>query len=114
MENATEPVETELISEVGGLMSPEAVGSVMLQEAVAENPKFQIYFTFDGFLLCTLTSGFSPVSSLLDAVCQVSLLTLTRWVALLYLNDWHRMLGNEADKKAKEQTSSVSASKKDN
>ena len=109
-------METKLLSEAAGLLSAEQVAAGMLREAVAECPKFQVYFTFDGFLLCTLTSGFGPVGSLFDAVCQVSLLPLTRWVALFYLSDWHRMLGSEKKRKAEARNQSgggsVSPSKK--
>lgn len=91
-ENEGKPPETALISETAGLATAHSVASVMLKEAISGNPKFNIYFSFDGFLLCTLTAGFSPVTSVLDAVAQLSALHLTRWIALLYLADWHRLI----------------------
>jgi 3-dehydrosphinganine reductase len=91
-ENIGKPTETVLISEVAGLASAEKIGQAMLREAVCEHPRFNVYFNFDGFLLSTLTAGFSPVSSLTDALAQVSMLSLTRWISLFYLADWHRIV----------------------
>ena len=51
-------------------------------------PKLNVYFNFDGFLVSTLTSGFTPVTNLLDAVAQVSSMNLIRYIALFYLNFW--------------------------
>lgn len=113
-ENETKPTETEIISDAAGLSSPQDVATIMIKEAVAENPKFQVYFNFDGFMLCTMTSGFTPATNLFDAVSQVSLMSLTRWVALFYLNDWHRMLGNERKKRdSRSKLDSVSRKPKD-
>lgn len=92
-ENVGKPTETALISAVAGLATAAQIGSTMLREAVVEStPRFHVYFNFDGFLLCTLTAGFSPVSTLADAVAQVSILCVTRWISLFYLADWHRIL----------------------
>lgn len=94
LENVNKPVETQLISQVAGLASPQDIGRTMWREATAKHPRFNVYFNFDGFLLCTLTAGFSPVSTLMDALAQVSILSFTRWIALFYLADWHRILRN--------------------
>lgn len=91
-ENEEKPPETALISEAAGLSSAHSVAAVMLREALSDHPKFNIYFTFDGFLLSTLTAGFSPVTHVMDALAQLSALQLTRWIALLYLADWHRLI----------------------
>jgi 3-dehydrosphinganine reductase len=93
-ENIGKPQETILISAAAGLSSAHDVAKVMLQEALRPNPPFNVYFTFDGFLMCTLTAGFSPITTVLDALSQLSALNLTRWIALFYLADWHRMIGN--------------------
>jgi 3-dehydrosphinganine reductase len=108
-ENLSKPHETALISEAGGLSSAHNVAKVMLHEALRPNPPFNVYFTFDGFLICTLTAGFSPVTSVLDALAQLSALNLTRWIALLYLADWHRLIGNH---KRKVSSSSSSSSRR--
>lgn len=91
-ENLSKPTETALISDVAGLSTARTIGTVMLREALAQHPRFGVYFNFDGFLLCTLTAGFAPVSSVWDAVAQVSILPLTRWISLFYLANWHRII----------------------
>jgi 3-dehydrosphinganine reductase len=96
LENIHKPVETVLISEVAGLATAQQIGQAMYRQATAVNPRLHVYFNLDGFLLCILTSGFSPVATWLDAVCQVSLLGFTRWIALFYLANWHRILRSHA------------------
>lgn len=87
-ENKTKPVETRLISEQGGLAKPEDVAKVMVGKAIAENPPFGVYFTFDSWMLTSLTAGFGPVSGLLDAVSQIAGGPLFRFISLIYLQDW--------------------------
>ena len=92
-ENRHKPAETTLISEFAGLADPDVVGQKMWREATARPvPAFQVAFNWDGWLLCQLTSGFGPVTTLWDCVAQLSLLNLARWVALLYLAEWHRII----------------------
>lgn len=64
----------------------------MIQEAFAKNPKFFVYFTFEGWMLTALTSGMSPVSNLFDAITQVALMGLFRFISLFYLNDFWRII----------------------
>ena len=71
-ENKTKPEETKIISEGTPIAQPEQVGATMLQYAMMPNPPFNVYFSFDGFMLANLTAGFQPVSTLVDAVAQVS------------------------------------------
>jgi 3-dehydrosphinganine reductase len=96
LENIHKPTETVLISEVAGLATPQQIGQAMYRQATAVNPRLHVYFNFDGFLLCILTSGFGPVATWFDAMCQVSLLGFTRWIALFYLANWHRILRSHA------------------
>jgi 3-dehydrosphinganine reductase len=102
-ENIGKPHETTLISASAGLAKAEAIASTMLAEAMRSHPIFNVYFDFDGFLLCTLTAGFSPVVTLGDALAQLSMTTLTRWIALFYLNDWHRMIQQYQNSKQQQQ-----------
>jgi 3-dehydrosphinganine reductase len=60
---------------------------------MARHPPFQVYFDFDGFLLSSLTCGFSPATSFLDTWVQLSgLMTLGRWISLFYLHLWHGII----------------------
>lgn len=97
-EETMKPPETRLISETAGLAQPAEIATSMLNAAVASNPTFFVYFTFEGWMLSALTAGMSPVSSLVDAMAQVALMGLFRFVSLFYLNDWWRIIRNEAQK----------------
>jgi 3-dehydrosphinganine reductase len=110
LENIGKPVETVLISDAAGLASPRTIGAHMWHEATRTNPRLHVYFNFDGFLLCTLTSAFAPVATLVDAIAQVSILNLTRWIALFYLNDWHRILRNHASTSTKTEAKAAATS----
>jgi len=105
-ENIAKPEETKLISQAAGLLKPEQVGNVMLDEAMADHPRFNVYFNFDGFLLSILTAGFEPVTSLGNAVAQLSAMTFTRWIALFYLQIWYGLIHSVPS-----QTESVNAKK---
>ena len=93
-ENVHKPTLTHLISAVAGLALPESVGTTMYRAATTSAPqlRYQIYFNFDGFLLCTLASGFTPVTTWMDAVFQMTIMNFVRIIALFYLNDWHRII----------------------
>jgi 3-dehydrosphinganine reductase len=93
-ENLTKPIETQLISAAAGLAHPNVIGARMYREATRTHPKFHVYFNFDGFLLCCLTAGFSPVTTVLDGMAQVAIASFGRFVALFYLADWNRILNN--------------------
>jgi len=94
IENEYKPRECALISEMAGLADPAAIGAQMWKEAIAETPRFNVYFNLDGWLLCQETCGFAPVTTLSDAVAQLSLLILARWISLFYLAEWHRLIRN--------------------
>lgn len=70
----------------------------MVRSAFARNPKFQVYFTFEGWMLSNLTAGMSPVSDLGDALSQVVLSGLFRFISLFYLNDFWRIIRQHAGK----------------
>jgi 3-dehydrosphinganine reductase len=97
-ENLTKPAETFLVSEATAAADPSDIGRHMYQSATSSNPQFHVYFSFDGFLLATLCTGFSPVTTLRDGIAQVSMMQLTRWVSLFYVADWKRILGNHQRK----------------
>ncbi len=75
------------------------VGRKIVNEALSSNPTFDIYFGIDGWMLAMLTAGMSPVSSLVDAICQVALMGLLRLISLFYLMDFARMTQNCHDAK---------------
>jgi len=98
VENLTKPIETGLISEQAGLSQPADVASIMVKEAVADSPRFTVYFTFDEWMLASLTAGFGPVSTLFDAVSQIAGASIFRFVAMFYLVDWWRLVRNHQNK----------------
>lgn len=64
----------------------------MIKCAFAKNPKFAVYFNFEGWMLTNLTAGMSPVANIGDALTQVALSGLFRFISLFYLNDWWRII----------------------
>ena len=53
-------------------------------------------------MLTNVSAGMSPVSSMVDAVSQVSLGGILRFVSLFYLNDWWSTIRNYQEKDKKE------------
>ena len=68
-----------------------SVGRGIVDKALRANPPFDIYFGIDGWMLSMLTSGLTPVTSELDAICQVALMGLLRFISLFYLMDFGRI-----------------------
>lgn len=113
-ENETKPAECALISEDGGLWQPDKVAKAFVRQATKPNPPFQIALQFDHWMLCCLTTGFSPVTSWIDAVGHVTGLNLFRWVALFYLQFWWitiRKYQGDQKKKEKEEVANAGATK---
>jgi hypothetical protein len=75
------------------------VGRKIVTEALRPNPPFDIYFGLEGWMLSTITAGMNPVTSVIDAICQVSLIGLLRFVSLFYLMDFGRITQNCDEKK---------------
>eukprot|EP00581_Thalassiosira_minuscula_P014629 CAMPEP_0183716730 /NCGR_PEP_ID=MMETSP0737-20130205/10519_1 /TAXON_ID=385413 /ORGANISM="Thalassiosira miniscula, Strain CCMP1093" /LENGTH=423 /DNA_ID=CAMNT_0025946027 /DNA_START=48 /DNA_END=1319 /DNA_ORIENTATION=- len=112
IENLSKPEECRLISESGGIWDAEVVGTKMVNEALSSNPSFDIYFGIDGWMLATLTSGMNPVTTVLDAIYQVSLMGLLRFVSLFYLLDFGRLTQNCHDAKKKKEVVAPEEEKK--
>lgn len=95
------PEITKILNADAGLAKPEDVAKKMVASAFARNPTYSVYFTFEGWMLSNLTAGMSPVSSMVDAITQVSLSGIFRLVSLFYLNDWWGTIRHyeEKDKK---------------
>lgn len=71
-----------------------SVAKEMVHQAFCKNPKFAVYFNLDGWMLSNLTAGMGPVSSLSDAVTQVALMGVFRFISLFVLNDWWKTIRN--------------------
>ena len=106
IENKLKPEACRLISESGGIWEPNVVGGKIVKEALHSNPTFDIYFGIDGWMLSMLTSGMNPVTSVFDALCQVALMGLLRFISLFYLMDFGRVTQKCADEliQAKEES----------
>lgn len=103
-ENKTKPVETQLISDTTGLHTANHVGNKMYCEAIDYPvPKFYVSFTFDGWLLCLLNSGFTPFHTILDGVAQVTLIPLTRWIGMFLYYQWNIVISSYQNKDKTEQ-----------
>ena len=88
------PEITKLLNENGGLEKPEDTARIMVKSAFAKHPTFLVYFTFEGWMLSNLTAGMAPVSGIGDAISQVALSGLFRFISLFYLNDFWRIIRN--------------------
>ncbi|KAL3917272.1 MAG: hypothetical protein SGILL_004794 [Bacillariaceae sp.] len=105
------PEITKILNENAGLEKPEDTAKIMVKSAFAKHPKFQVYFTFEGWMLSNLTAGMAPVSGIGDAISQVALSGLFRFISLFYLNDFWRIIRNhpaDTSKKGDENDSAKS------
>ena len=71
-----------------------SVGKKLVDSALSPNPPFDVYFGIDGWMLSVLAAGMNPVTTVVDAVCQVALMGLLRFVSLFYLMDFGRITQN--------------------
>jgi hypothetical protein len=71
----------------------------MIHSAFTPHPSFLVYFNFEAWMLTNLTAGMTPVTTMGDALSQVALGGLFRFISLFYLNDWWRMFRNMHDAK---------------
>ncbi|CAJ1968762.1 unnamed protein product [Cylindrotheca closterium] len=86
------PAITKALNETSGLANPLETAKAMADAAFQPHPKFGVYFNIDGWALTNLTAGFGPVSNMGDALAQISLLNLFRWIALFVQNDFWRII----------------------
>ena len=82
----------------------------MVQECMADSPKFQVCFGIEGWMLGALTAGMGPESSLVGAVTQVMLMGFFRLISFFYLKDFWRIVRQHAGKR---QETKGSVTKKD-
>jgi hypothetical protein len=53
---------------------------------------FSIYTGLDGWMLANLTAGMAPVSSSLEALTQVGLMSLLRLISLFYVTQFQSIV----------------------
>ncbi|XP_015126637.1 3-ketodihydrosphingosine reductase [Diachasma alloeum] len=90
VEELAKPVETKLISGSSGIISPDTVANQLLEDALSG--KFFSTSGIDGFLLTTLCSGMSPVSSFAQLALEALLMGPFRLVAACYLASFDRII----------------------
>jgi len=84
------------------LMLIISVAKQMVSSVLQHRPAFSIYFGLEGWMLSTLSAGMNPAHSVLDALCQILLMGLFRFVSFFYLMDFRRIIykvGNRKQKK---------------
>ncbi|XP_054285807.1 3-ketodihydrosphingosine reductase [Macrosteles quadrilineatus] len=89
-EEKTKPLETKLICQSAGLVSPDVVATHLLNDALAG--RFFSTVGFEGFMLVTTCAGMAPVTSLIDLFCQVILMGILRLVSVFYLLSFQKII----------------------
>ncbi|XP_038070367.1 3-ketodihydrosphingosine reductase-like isoform X2 [Patiria miniata] len=84
------PRETILVSETSGLHQPDEIAKIIVNDA--KRGRFQSYVGLDGFVLATVASGMSPVASLMDAVLQVSLMSLMKAISFIFIANFNSIV----------------------
>lgn len=101
-ENKTKPNETKIMSESGGLYSPETVAKQLLDDALKGH--FFSYIGLESFILTSLCVGMSPFQSFLEVLMQSVIIGPLRLVAAVYIKYFERIVNkcyqeNEGQKK---------------
>jgi 3-dehydrosphinganine reductase len=99
-EPGKKPKETSLLEQSGGLHQPVDVARKIISAAVKGHDS--VWFGLEGWMLNTLTAGMTPVTSLLDALAQVFLMSLLRLVSLFYLMDFDKIVRTCKDERERE------------
>ncbi|XP_005103655.1 3-ketodihydrosphingosine reductase [Aplysia californica] len=89
-EQKSKPEETRLISETSGLFSADNVANIILADTV--RGRFFSSMGLDGIMLSSLTCGFSPVVSIMEATQQVLTMGIFRIISLIYLDHFDRII----------------------
>ena len=89
-EMAYKPEECKIISEGGGLFSPEDIASDIV--SAVKSWKFMVNTGFDGYLLGLSSSGIScPSPSTINTFIEIFFSGFLRFVGLLYLYYWNNI-----------------------
>lgn len=92
-ENKLKMEECRLIEDQAGLFSSDDIAKKMWDEATRKNPSFNVWFGFEGWMLNTLTGGFSPnVTKFWDLYAQCTLTAFFRFVSLFYLKNFEMIV----------------------
>lgn len=89
-EEESKPLETRLICQTAGLVSPDTVAVQLLDDAI--NGKFYSSVGFESFLLTTLCGGMTPATSAFDLLIQVCFMGLFRLISVCYLLSFDRII----------------------
>lgn len=117
IEELSKPLETRLISQTSGLVSPDVVANKLFRDAlvskakssrkaanfssrfflllndnVSQAGKFFSIVGLEGFILATLCSGMSPFKSIGELLLQASLMGLLRIVGAFYLISFDKII----------------------
>ena len=69
-----------------------SVAKKMVASAIRPSPPFFVYFGLEGWMVATLTAGMAPVHNVIDAMYQIFLMSILRFVSLFYLMDFRRII----------------------
>lgn len=64
----------------------------MVSSAIKPIPPFCVYFGLEGWLAATLTAGMAPVHNVIDAMYQILLMSILRFVSLFYLMSFRQII----------------------
>ena len=111
LEQIGKPKETQLISESGGLFSPDAVAKAAMQDILTG--KFASTVGMESFMVKTVCSGMHPVRNYLELALQVVLMPVFRIISAAFLMSCERIVRSEYEKKEKSQNSTSESHKED-
>ncbi|XP_012264486.1 3-ketodihydrosphingosine reductase [Athalia rosae] len=92
LEDQSKPLETKLISEGTGPVSPESVAEQLMKDALTG--RFFSTVGLEGFILTSLCAGMSPISSITELLLQALLAGMLRLVGACYLISFRRIILN--------------------
>ena len=93
LEQIGKPRETQLISESGGLFSPQTVAKAALKDAL--NGKFASTVGMESFMVRTVCSGMLPVTDYIELAMQIILMPLFRIISAAFLLSCKRIVHAE-------------------
>lgn len=96
LEQIGKPRETQLISQSGGLFSPEEVAKAALNDALSG--KFASTVGMESFMVRNVSSGMMPVSDYLELAIQVLLMPIFRIISAAFLLTCRRIVLKEYKK----------------
>nr|UVW99772.1 3-dehydrosphinganine reductase [Nephotettix cincticeps] len=91
-EEKNKPLETKLISQSGGLVSPDVVAAHLINDALAG--RFFSTMGFESYMLMTTCVGMAPANSFVDLICQVVFMGIFRLVSVFYLLSFQKIVQN--------------------